>query len=71
MIGQHLAEFDLAGWQSVLDRNAELFCEMKLGSRIGLLSKDDFEPPNATMLAGKLPRMAYGQDMSRFQVSTK
>ena len=47
---QRLADLDLAGWQSVLDRNAAVFSEMQRGSRIGLMSKDDFEPPDATML---------------------
>jgi hypothetical protein len=45
-----LIELDIAGWQAVLDRNAEIFGGMAPGAKVGLLSKDDFEPPNATML---------------------
>ena len=45
-----LIELDIAGWQSVLDRNAEIFGGMAPGAKVGVLSKDDFEPPNATML---------------------
>ncbi|MGA7454606.1 MAG: hypothetical protein WBW73_26260 [Rhodoplanes sp.] len=33
----------------MLDRNTELFQEMQAGARIGVLSKDDFEP-TATMV---------------------
>lgn len=38
-------QLDLGGWQTLLDRNTELFQGMKAGARIGVLSKDDFEPP--------------------------
>jgi hypothetical protein len=44
------ADLDLAGWQSVLDRHSAIFLGMCGGSRIGVMSKDDFEPPDATML---------------------
>lgn len=50
MTGQSLTDLDLAGWQSVLDRNASVFRDIRCGSRIGLMSQDDFEPPDATML---------------------
>jgi uncharacterized membrane protein (UPF0127 family) len=50
MTEQRLNDLDLAGWQSVLDRNAPIFLGMQAGSRIGLMSKDDFEPPDATMV---------------------
>ena len=42
-------QLDLGGWQTLLDRNAELFQDIQAGARIGVLSKDDFEPP-ATMV---------------------
>jgi hypothetical protein len=45
-----LADLDLAGWQSVLDRHAAMFSGMVPGSRVGLLPKDDFDTPMATML---------------------
>ncbi len=45
-----LTELDIAGWQSLLDRNPDIFCGMEPGSKVGLLTQDDFEPPNATML---------------------
>ncbi len=43
-------ELDISGWQSILDRNAGIFCGMGPGSKVGLMTKDDFEPPTATML---------------------
>lgn len=46
----HLTDLEISGWQSLLDRNPEIFCGMEPGSKVGLLTKDDFEPPNATML---------------------
>ena len=45
-----LTELDIAGWQSLLDRNPDIFYGMKPGSKVGLLTQDDFEPPDATML---------------------
>lgn len=42
-------QLELGGWQTLLDRNVEFFQGMQAGARIGLLSKDDFEPP-ATMV---------------------
>jgi len=42
-------QLDLGGWQTLLDHNAELFQDIQAGARIGVLSKDDFEPP-ATMV---------------------
>lgn len=45
-----LANLDIAGWQSVLDRHPAIFSGMLPGSRVGLLPKDDFDSPNATML---------------------
>ena len=51
-----ISELSLDGWQSLLDRHAELFCGMLPGSRIGFLSKDDFEPPEATMVVWEAGR---------------
>jgi hypothetical protein len=45
-----LTELDVSGWQSLLDRSPDVFGGMEPGSRVGLLNKDDFEPPEATML---------------------
>jgi hypothetical protein len=45
-----LTQLDILGWQSLLDRNPNIFCGMEPGSKVGLLTQDDFEPPNATML---------------------
>ena len=45
-----LTEFDISGWQSLLDRNADIFCGIEPGAKVGLLTKDDFEPPAASML---------------------
>ncbi len=50
MLGKQLSDLDLAGWQSVLDRHPMIFVGMRPGSRIGLMSKDDFDPPTATMV---------------------
>lgn len=50
MLAQRLADLDLTGWQAVLDRHPHIFFGMQPGSRIGLMSKDDFEPPTATMV---------------------
>ena|SRR3990172_8100373 len=50
MLAQRLTDLDLTGWQSVLDRHPHIFLGMQPGSRIGLMSKDDFEPPTATMV---------------------
>ncbi len=40
---------ELVGWQTLLDRNPKIFQDMQAGARIGVLSKDEFEPP-ATMV---------------------
>jgi uncharacterized membrane protein (UPF0127 family) len=45
-----VTELDILGWQSLLDRNPEIFFGMEPGSKVGLLTKDDFEPPTAMML---------------------
>ena len=45
-----ISTLDLNGWQTLLDGNPEIFHGLMPGARIGLLSKDDFEPPQATML---------------------
>jgi hypothetical protein len=45
-----LAELDISGWQSLLDRNPDIFFGMEPGSKVGLLTQDDFEPPTAMML---------------------
>jgi hypothetical protein len=50
MLENRLIDLDLGGWQSVLDRHPMLFLGMQPGARIGLMSKDDFEPPSATMV---------------------
>jgi hypothetical protein len=50
MLKTQLSDLDLAGWQSVLDRHPMIFLGMQPGSRIGLMSKDDFDPPTATMV---------------------
>lgn len=50
MTEPRLADLSIAGWQALLDRHASVFSEIRGGSRIGLMSKDDFEPPDATML---------------------
>ena len=50
MSAQRLTDLDLTGWQSVLDRHPHMFLGMQAGARIGLMSKDDFEPPTATMV---------------------
>jgi hypothetical protein len=42
-------QLDLGEWQMLLDRNAEFFQGMRVGARIGVLSKNEFEPP-ATMV---------------------
>lgn len=42
-------QLELGRWQMLLDRNAEVFQDMQAGARIGVLSKDEFEPP-ATMV---------------------
>ncbi|MEZ5788104.1 MAG: hypothetical protein R3D62_16895 [Xanthobacteraceae bacterium] len=42
-------QLELDGWQALLDRHAEVFQDMEAGARIGVLSKDAFEPP-ATMV---------------------
>jgi hypothetical protein len=47
---QQIDRLDLDGWQSLLDRSAEVFHDIKPGARVGVVSKDDFEPPTATML---------------------
>jgi hypothetical protein len=47
---QQIDRLDLDGWQSLLDRSAEVFSDINPGARIGVVSKDDFEPPTATML---------------------
>ncbi|HEY1360754.1 MAG TPA: hypothetical protein VGF60_00840 [Xanthobacteraceae bacterium] len=45
-----LVDLGVAGWQTLLDRHAAVFSEIQPGSRIGLMSKDDFEPPEAALL---------------------
>lgn len=45
-----MSDLDVSGWQSLLDRNGEIFCGIEPGAKVGLLSKDDFEPPTAMML---------------------
>jgi uncharacterized membrane protein (UPF0127 family) len=50
MSERHLVDLNVAGWQALLDRHAAVFSEIQRGSRIGLMSKDDFEPPDATLL---------------------
>ncbi len=45
-----LAELDISGWQSLLERNPDFFFGMEPGSKVGLLTQDDFEPPTAVML---------------------
>jgi hypothetical protein len=45
-----LADLDIAGWQSVLDRHAAIFSGIVPGSKVGLLPKDDFDSPTATMV---------------------
>jgi hypothetical protein len=50
MMENRLIDLDLAGWQSVLDRHPMLFLGMQSGARIGLMSKDDFDPPSAAMV---------------------
>jgi hypothetical protein len=47
---ERLGELDLAGWQSLLDRHAEMFSGMAPGSRIALMAADDFDEPAAAML---------------------
>jgi hypothetical protein len=61
-----LADLDLAGWQAVLDRNAAVFSGMQCGSRIGLMSKDDFEPPEATLLVWEATAGAMFARYERF-----
>ena len=58
MPGQQLNDLDLAGWQSVLDRHPTIFLGMQPGSRIGLMSKDDFEPPDAAMVVWEATEQA-------------
>lgn len=38
-------QLEIGGWQTLLDRNAEVFQDMQAGARIGVLSKDEFEAP--------------------------
>jgi hypothetical protein len=47
---KQVTELELAGWQTLLDRHADVFNGMLPGARVGFLSKDDFEPPDATMI---------------------
>ena len=56
---QQIDRLDLNGWQSLLDRNAEVFHGIEPGRRLGVVSKDDFEPPAAMMLVWQ----ATGQGM--------
>ena len=49
-MGEPIHTLDLDGWQALLDRHPDVFRGLMPGARIGLLSKDDFEPPRATML---------------------
>lgn len=41
---------DLAGWQSLLDRQADAFAGLVPGAAIGLLAEDDAETPGAPMI---------------------
>ncbi len=50
MSALQLTDLNISGWQSLLDRYPEIFHGMEPGSKVGLLTKDDFEPPKATML---------------------
>jgi uncharacterized membrane protein (UPF0127 family) len=52
MLATELQFTDLAieGWQSVLDRHPMIFNGIMPGARVGLMSKDDFEPPSAMMV---------------------
>jgi len=61
---QGFIDLDLASWQSVLDRNAPVFSKMQCGSRIGLMSEDDFEPPDATMLVWEATYAGEIRDLS-------
>jgi hypothetical protein len=47
---QQLMQLEIEGWRALLDRNADTFSGLLQGARIGLLSKDDFEPPAAMMV---------------------
>jgi hypothetical protein len=49
-LAPRLAELDLAGWQSLLDRHPAIFRGLRAGARIGLLAKDDFDLADATMM---------------------
>ena len=49
-----LTELDISGWQSLLDRHPDIFFGMEPGSKVGLLTQDDFEPPTAIMLVWEL-----------------
>lgn len=53
----------LDGWQGLLDRHPDMFTGLETGARIAFLSKDDFEPPTATMVVweadGRGMRAAY------------
>ncbi len=50
MQDHRLADLDVPGWQSLLDRHPAIFLGMKPGSRVGLMAKDDFDVPSAMML---------------------
>lgn len=50
MSALQIAELDICGWQTLLDRHPNIFFGMKPGAKIGLLTKDEFEPPTAMML---------------------
>ncbi len=47
---EQVTQLELVGWQTLLDRNTDIFRGMLPGARIGFLSKDDFEPPSAMMI---------------------
>ena len=47
---KQITQLALAGWQTLLDRNTDIFRGMLPGARVGFLSKDYFEPPSATMI---------------------
>jgi hypothetical protein len=61
-----LAALDLAGWQSLLDRHPAVFRGLVAGARIGLLAKDDFDLPDATMVVWEAEEAAMRAKHERF-----
>lgn len=49
-LAPRLAELELVGWQSLLDRHPAIFRGLVAGARMGLLAKDDFDLADATMV---------------------